>query len=61
MASEDYRLGFDTAGECARFALILLSPYPDPATDFEHGYNAGLTGLAKLITPDAQVKRHDAG
>ena len=61
MASEEYQRGFDLAGEWALFSLAVVCPYPEPKSDFERGWNAGLAGLADLITPDDQARHHDAG
>jgi|HubBroStandDraft_2_1064218.scaffolds.fasta_scaffold975288_1 hypothetical protein len=61
MASEDYQRGFDLAGEWALFSLAVVCPYPNPATDFERGWNAGLAGLACLITPHDKAGHDDVG
>jgi hypothetical protein len=61
MTTEDFEHGFDLAGEWALFSLAVVCPYANPATDFERGWNAGLAGLAYLITPDDSARHDDAG
>jgi hypothetical protein len=49
------------ASEWALFSLVVVCPYAEPKSDFERGWNAGLAGLADLISPDETARHHDAG